>query len=306
MLTVHAPAKVNLLLRVLAREASGFHQLETVFASLEFGDTLALAPTPAGVSLISRSPEMGPVDENLAYRAAVAFLEKADVEGGVEIRLEKRIPVGGGLGGGSSDAAATLRGLQGLYPGALAPEEVLSLAGSLGSDVPFFLCRSPLALAWGRGQRLLPLPPLPPAPILLALPPVAVPTAGAYSLLAKAREGTTTSRETRGEASRPEPVQVLPVESLSSWEGLSALAQNDFEQVVFPAYPLLGRLRKALQETNPLLSLLSGSGAALFAVYVQEKEAHDGKAFMEERFPGTRFALTRTQPGGRTLPAEGG
>jgi hypothetical protein len=193
------------------------------------------------------------------------------VDGGVEIHLEKRIPVGGGLGGGSSDAAAALRGLQALFPAALTPEEVLRIAGSLGSDVPYFLCGSPLALAWGRGDRLLPLPPPPPAPVLLALPPVAVATAEAYRLLAAARREGSRLQEIRREASRPGPPRLLSVETLSSWDGLSALAGNDFEEVILPAHPLLRRLREALRETSPLLSLLSGSGACLFAVYGGER-----------------------------------
>jgi 4-diphosphocytidyl-2-C-methyl-D-erythritol kinase len=285
MLTLHAPAKVNLYLKILARETSGFHHLETVFASLEFGDTLTVSRTAAGVALTTEGPPTGPVRENLIHRAATAFLERGGVDGGVEIHLEKRIPVGGGLGGGSSDAAAALRGLQALFPGALTPEEVLRIAGSLGSDVPYFLCGSPLALAWGRGDRLLPLPPPPPAPVLLALPSVAVATAQAYRLLAAARR----------EASRPGPARLPSVETLSSWDGLSTLAGNDFEEVILPAHPLLRRLREALRETSPFLSLLSGSGACLFAVYGGEREALVAKDFMEERFSGTPFVLTRTE-----------
>jgi 4-diphosphocytidyl-2-C-methyl-D-erythritol kinase len=284
MLTLHAPAKVNLHLQILARETSGFHQLETVFASLEFGDTLSMSGTASGVSLATEGPSMGPLQENLAYRAAVAFLERSRVDAGVEIRLSKRIPVGGGLGGGSSDAAITLLGLQRLFPGALSPGQVIHLAGSLGSDVPFFLCRSPLALAWGRGDRILPLAPLPTVPVLLALPQVAVATADAYRLLAAAR----------AEVPRAAPARIHSLDEFSSWKGLASLARNDFEDVVLPAHPYLGRLREGLNETNPVLSLLSGSGAALFAVYEGASEAWEGKGLLEERFPETRFVLTRT------------
>jgi len=284
MLKLCAPAKVNLRLRILAREASGFHQLETVFASLEFGDVLTMTRTTAGVTLSTGGPPTGPVQENLVHRAAVAFLERAGADGGVEIHLDKRIPIGGGLGGGSSDAAAALRGLQSLYPGALGPREIVELAGSLGSDVPFFLCSSPLALAWGRGGRVLPLPPLPPAPVLLALPPVEVATPEAYRLLAAAREQTP----------RPTPARVHSWEAFSTWIGISSMAGNDFEEVILPAHPLLGSLREALEGTKPLFSLLSGSGAALFAVYQGEREAQAGRIRMEEQFPGIRFVLTRT------------
>jgi 4-diphosphocytidyl-2-C-methyl-D-erythritol kinase len=284
MLTLSAPAKVNLNLRILARETTGYHQLETIFGALEFGDTLTMSRTEGGVTLTCGGLAVGPVEENLVYRGAMAFLEGGGVAGGVEIHLEKRIPLGGGLGGGSSDAAAALRGLQTLFPGALAPEEVLEVAGSLGSDVPFFLCGSPLALAWGRGHRLLPLPPLPSSPVLLALPPLAVPTDEAYRLLAAARE----------EKDRPRPPRILSARALSTWDGLASLAANDFEEVVLPAHPLLGRLREAMEETNPRLALLSGSGACLFAVYEGEKDALRGRARLSERFPETGFVLTRT------------
>jgi 4-diphosphocytidyl-2-C-methyl-D-erythritol kinase len=314
MLIVHAPAKVNLRLRILAREVSGYHQLETVFAALEFGDILCLSRTAGGVALTAEGPAMGPVEENLVYRAAAAFLERGGMDGGVELHLEKRVPVGGGLGGGSSDAAAALRGLQALFPGALTPEETLGIAGGLGSDVPFFLCGSPFALAWGRGDRLLPLPPPPPAPVLLAFPPVAVSTAEAYRLVARVRGNGHRANAARREVlrtdaprlegsgpgaphpeeGRPGPPEVLPVDALSSWGRLSALAVNDFEEVILPAYPLLRRLREALQETHPRISLLSGSGASLFAVYGEEGEAAEGKGSLEKRFPQCRFVLTRT------------
>jgi 4-diphosphocytidyl-2-C-methyl-D-erythritol kinase len=314
MLTVHAPAKVNLRLRILAREVSGYHQLETVFAALEFGDTLRMSITKGGVELTAQGLSTGPVRENLVHRAAVAFLERGGVDAGVQIHLEKRIPVGGGLGGGSSDAAAALRGLHTLFPGALSFEDLLQIAGGLGSDVPFFLCGSPLALAWGRGGRLLPLPPPPSAPVLLALPPVAMPTAEAYRLLARVPGLGSGGDAGRSEVLRPDALdleglrpeahatetgrpgspQVLPVEGLANWEGLSALAVNDFEEVVLPVFPLLRQLREALRETHPRLSLLSGSGACLFAVYEEEGEAALGKGRLEKGFPQCSFLLTRT------------
>jgi 4-diphosphocytidyl-2-C-methyl-D-erythritol kinase len=284
MLRVHAPAKVNFLLRVLAREESGFHQLETVFAALEFGDTVTLSRAPAGISLEVEGADLGPIVENLAYRAAKGFLELSGVTEGVSIRIYKRIPVKGGLGGGSSDAGATLRGLQTLFPGFVSGEELLELAGSLGSDVPFFLSPSPLALGWGRGDRVLPLPPLPPAPVLLAIPPVGVATGAAYGLLSRGREG----------GPGPKLGQVLSAGTLSSWAGVAALARNDFEEVIFPSHPLLGRLRQGLQATAPIFSLLSGSGATVFAVYVDELQASSGKVALEAAFPDCQFVLTRT------------
>lgn len=279
-----APAKINLFLRILAQERAGFHQLETLFATLEFGDTLTFGRTASGISLETDGPPSGPPEENLVYRAAEVFLEAAEIREGVHIRLEKRIPMAAGLGGGSSDAAATLRGLQSLFPGALAEGRLLELAGGLGSDVPFFLSPSPLALAWGRGDRLLPLPPLPPAPVLLALPSVNMGTAQAYSLLAEDRAHT---RE------RPSAT-VHSLGTFSNWEGIWGLARNDFEKIVFRAHPPLSRIRGALQESGAMVALLSGSGAALFGLYRDEDAATSARDDLSHLFPDTRFHLTQT------------
>ena len=284
MLRIHAPAKVNLLLKVLGREESGFRQLETVFAALEFGDTVTLSPAPSGITVDTGEMELGPIQGNLAYMAAKGFLERSGVDEGLDIRLTKRIPVGGGLGGGSSDAGATLRGLQTLYPGFLSAEELGDLARSIGSDVPFFLSPSPFALGQGRGDEILPLAPLPSAPVLLAIPPAGVDTGVAYGLLARAREGNPVPKEKRA----------FPAQALSSWDDVAAMAHNDFEEVIFPSHPHLARLRQGLQATAPVLSLLSGSGSTVFALYSDDVLASSGKAALEAAFPDTRFVLTRT------------
>jgi 4-diphosphocytidyl-2-C-methyl-D-erythritol kinase len=284
MLKLHAPAKVNLFLRILAQEKSGFHQLETLFASLEFGDTITLEGASSGISLETDGPPMGSPEENLVYRAARGFLEEGGVGEGVRIHLKKRVPLAAGLGGGSSDAGATLLGLQTLFPGALEDEQLLQLAGSLGSDVPFFLSPSPLTLAWGRGDRLFPLPPLPPAPVLLALPPVEVRTQEAYGVLAKERRKAPLRHSTR----------LHSQEAFSSWERLGIFAENDFEEPVFREYPVLGQIRDALSESGPIFALLCGSGAALFGLYGDESTATRARADLSDRFPDTRFLLTRT------------
>ncbi|MBT8396135.1 MAG: 4-(cytidine 5'-diphospho)-2-C-methyl-D-erythritol kinase [Gemmatimonadetes bacterium] len=285
MLTLHAPAKVNLFLRVLAREPSGYHQLETLFCSLEFGDTLLLERKESGISLEMDGPDICPPEENLVYRAARAFLRVRGEGDGVRIVLRKRIPTGAGLGGGSSDAGATLLGLTDLFPGRVDEVQLMSMAKRLGSDVPFFLARSSLALARGRGDRVRALQPLPPAPALLALPPLTVGTPHAYGLLARSREGLKPGHEAR----------TFSAGDFSSWDALRALARNDFEDVIFQEYPTLRPIREALEETGPVLSLLSGSGSALFGVFSDETEALGAESVLAPKFPETRFVLTRTQ-----------
>ena len=184
-----APCKVNLLLRVLAREESGFHQLETIFALTTLHDTLVASRRDGtDVSIDVRGADVGPDMDNLAVRAARLVLESTRQRLGVHLELTKAVPAGGGLGGGSSDAAAALLATNQLAGNPIPQHELLQLGARLGSDVPFFLTGAPLALAWGRGDRLLRLPAIPPAPGLLLHPPEPVSTAEAYALLAAARE----------------------------------------------------------------------------------------------------------------------
>jgi len=284
MLTLPAPAKINLFLRVLAQENSGFHQLETLFASLEFGDTLTLSPDVQGVSLDVEGPPLCSIEENLVFRAATAFFQETGLSSGIRIRLEKRVPPGAGLGGGSSDAATTLLGLDALFPGEADRETLLAIAGTLGSDVPFFLADSPFTLAWGRGERLFPVDPLASAPVLLALPPVGVPTPWAYQSLAEARSREPVLRGPR----------VLDPDLLADWEGVSSLAENDFQEIVFREHPLLQRIHAELEGKGPMFSLLSGSGSALFALFADETTARRAGEELSVKFPDTRFVLTRT------------
>jgi 4-diphosphocytidyl-2-C-methyl-D-erythritol kinase len=254
-----APAKVNLFLRVLAREASGFHSLETLFCALTLADEVVVRPGEAGVRLVVYGDvDTGLPERNLCVRAAEAFHAALGRAPAVTIELAKRIPAAAGLGGGSSDAAATLRALDALHGGVLGRDGLLRLAIRLGADVPFFLCGSPLALAWGRGERLLALPPLPPRPVLVAHPGVGMPTPEAFRRLAERRAASG--------ASAPE-ARAIALEALGSWEGVAALAENDFEAVVAPEIPVLGQALGEMREAGAVVARMAGSGASLFGVF---------------------------------------
>jgi 4-diphosphocytidyl-2-C-methyl-D-erythritol kinase len=252
-----APAKVNLLLRVLAPESDGYHGLETLFCLVSLADTLrAERADAAGVSIEVSGADTGPPEENLAVRAARMVLEATGNPFGVRLTLTKRIPVRAGLGGGSSDGAAALTAINQLAGNAIPHHELLQLAARLGSDVPFFASGAGLALGWGHGNRLLLLPSLPSAPGLLLLPSVGVSTAEAYQWLDAARHG----EWRRGAVA-------LDLASLSSWGSIGRMAGNDFESAVFGRQPELKRAFETLAGTHPLLCRMSGSGSALFAVY---------------------------------------
>jgi 4-diphosphocytidyl-2-C-methyl-D-erythritol kinase len=208
---------------------------------------------------------LGPADRNLAWRAAAAYAAETGFPAGFEIVVEKRIPVGAGLGGGSADAGAVLRALNALNPAPLPPDELLRLAQSLGADVPFLTqADTTLALAWGYGERMAALPPLPTSVVWLLVPDASVNTAEAYRWL--------------DEAGRPIGQAVISHAELGSWEGVAAAASNDFEPVVADRIPRIERLLTALrsEELKALLGpsgcvIMSGSGSAIAVISGQPR-----------------------------------
>lgn len=275
-----APAKVNLFLRVLAREESGFHQLETLFLAIDLADGLRIERGGTGVDLRVEGDAPADPRENLAGRAAIRFLDAVGSRAGVRLTLRKRIPAGAGLGGGSSDAGAVLRGLSALFGHPLDARALLALAAELGSDVPFFAAGVPAALAWGRGERLVALPPPPPAPLLLALPSFASPTPAAYQALARSRAGS----------ARPPTGRLLAAWELSGWDTLAPLAVNDFEEVLVPRHAALATILEGLRESGARLALLSGSGSAVFGVYAENAARDAALAALAPVLPGRLVA----------------
>jgi 4-diphosphocytidyl-2-C-methyl-D-erythritol kinase len=286
LVTVAAHAKANLFLRVLARESSGYHALETLFTLLELHDDLTVERTEAGIELDVDGADTGPAEENLAYRAAQMVLDATGHRFGVRIRLAKRIPVMAGLGGGSSDGAAALHAVNRLAESAVPQNEILQFAARLGSDVAFFATGAPLALAWGRGERLFRLNPPPAAPALLVVPSFGISSKQAYELLAQTR----THEERRGAVA-------LESDAFGSWGAIGRLSGNDFETPVFGKEPELRELFERLAETRPLLVRLCGSGSALIAVYRNETDREAAELTMGQR----DHALVSTQT--RAVPA---
>jgi 4-diphosphocytidyl-2-C-methyl-D-erythritol kinase len=275
-----AGAKANLLLRVLAREADGYHGLETLFCRLALADELtAVRSEGHGVSLTVTGPEPCPPEENLAVRAAEAVLAMIQSPFAVRLELTKKIPVGAGLGGGSADAAAALRAVNALAGNAVPRAELFQLAARLGADVPFCLSGAPLALAWGHGERMLRLPALPAAPVLLVTPPIVVRTTEAYAWLDAARN--TAAR--RG-------ALALEPEALAGWSDVARMAGNDFESVVFARLPAVREAFEALARTGPLLCRMTGSGSTLLAVYRSGKDRDEAKLLLGKK----HGALTAT------------
>lgn len=284
--TVQAYAKLNLFLRVLARETDGYHGLETLFCLVDLADDLrAERGEGSGVTVEVEGADVGPAEQNLALRAARLVLAATGDRFAVHLHLVKRIPVQAGLGGGSSDAAAALVAVNRLANHAVPRHELLQLAARLGSDVPFFLAGAPLALAWGRGERLLRLPPLPPAPVLLLVPPTPVATSDAYVWVDIARQ--TAGR--RGAVA-------LDLDALSRWGDIGRMAGNDFESPVFGRHPDIRAAFEALVGTHPLVCRMSGSGSALFAVYRSTRDRDDAAMMLGRKHGRVMGCETRAGP----------
>ncbi len=284
---IDAHAKLNLLLRVLAREDDGYHGLETLFALIDLHDTL-VAERREGhdVTLdVEGSDDLGPVEQNLAVRAARRVLDATGRRFGVHLRLAKRIPVQAGLGGGSSDAAAALVAVNHLVGDPVPRHELLQFGAALGADVPFLVSGAPLALGWGHGERLLRLPSLPAAPALLLTPPVGVVTAEAYGWVDAAR--LTAGR--RG-------ALALDLDSLASWGSIGRMAGNDFESAVFGKLPAVRSAFEALVGTRPLVCRMTGSGSTLFAIYRNARDRDDASATLGRRHGAVRAVETLGAP----------
>ena len=243
------PAKLTPYLRVLRLRKDGFHEVELALVPVTLFDTIEFRPgAGGGLSLETRGLALDcPPEQNLVYRAAAAFGRAAGLDPVLRIILEKRIPAGAGLGGGSGNAAGTLVALNAAAGYPLDERELRHLALELGSDVPFFLAPRP-AMARGRGEELEPLERFPSLSFLVVMPPLSISTADAYRMV------------------EPEPAAGPPPELASFREVLRGL-RNSFEPALFPRYPELPRVKRALLENGAAGVLLSGSGAALFGLF---------------------------------------
>ena len=277
--TFRAPAKVNLWLRVFRSDPTGYHPLDTLFCAIDLCDRIDIAPADTGIRLHVLGAALGVPENNLAYRAAREYYHQIGVAPSLEITLHKNIPAGAGLGGGSSDAATVLQALQELHENCLPEADVLAIAARLGSDVPFFLCGSPVAHATGRGELLTALPPLPQRSVIVLMPPFTISTSDAYAWL-----------DANGQLMAPRTHDI----SARSWHDVEQVAINDFEPVLFQRYPRLRELRDALRASGSSISLVSGSGAALFGVYADAAQAEAASADFARRFGDVEIFAART------------
>jgi 4-diphosphocytidyl-2-C-methyl-D-erythritol kinase len=277
-LRLTAPAKINWTLEVLGRRSDGFHEVKTILQTINLCDSLELEPA-AELTLEATGEGLPPPDENLPMRAARLLQERTRHSGGVRMRLTKAIPVAAGLGGGSSDAAAALRGLDRLWGLALPHERLVELAAEVGSDVPFFL-HGGTALAEGRGERMTPLPDAPRTAILVVVPPLSIPhkTQRMYSLLSPEHYGDGAAGDRFADALR----QGRPLEESDLYDV--------FDSPAFQAFPELHACRQALRQAGASAVHLAGSGPALFVLLRDEEH-------------GERLARAAASAGARAFAA---
>jgi 4-diphosphocytidyl-2-C-methyl-D-erythritol kinase len=250
---LRALAKLNLDLRVLGKRPDGYHELRTIFQTISLADSLDIAFTPGRKTVVELADTLA-IPDNLAIRSAHAALDAMHTAGRVEMRLTKRIPMGAGLGGGSSDAAAVLLALPVLAGRALDLPKLSELAQQLGSDVGFFLLGG-TAVGIGRGTELFPLPDGPAQNALVIAPEVHVSTPQAYRDLSPRL--TTESQQNK----------ISSFQSQVWGRSVESPARNDFEEVVFPQHPSLAEIKKRLLREGATVALMTGSGSALFGLF---------------------------------------
>ncbi len=258
--TIHLKsfAKVNIGLNVLEKRPDGYHNIETIFQELDYHDSITLSKKDTGCDFSSNVGWLSNNDSNLCVKAWIKFSSFFNIASGISISLEKHIPAGGGLGGGSSNAAAILSGLNKLFQTNASVDDLISIGRTIGADVPFFI-QGGTQLGEGVGEKLTKLNRHISGTYLLVIPDVSIDTSWAYSELKNYLDSDTVPHNFanlfRGDDS--------PLE----------LFENDFELVVIPTYPEIGRIKELIRSYGAKYTSLSGSGSTVFGIFDKEADA---------------------------------
>ena len=253
-----APAKLNITLRVFGKRPDGYHHVRSVMVPVTLYDEVTVEEIPSGIEVETDDPDVPSGEENLCHRAAARFLAWAGNGGGARVRVTKRIPLEAGLGGGSSDAAATLKGLSALTGRTPPAQTLLSMAAEVGADVPFFTLVGVPALAQGIGDRLTPVEWRVPFHALIVKPSFGLPTAEGYARLG-----------------RPpgDPPAGDRTPSFRSWEDVVTAVGNDFEESWGADRPEIGGIKEELLGAGAEAAALTGSGSAVYGLFARSEDA---------------------------------
>ncbi len=251
-------AKVNLRLDILGKRPDGYHDIRTIFQKISLGDDLTLAIIKSGIEVTCDNPLVPCGEGNLAHAAAKMLVSRYAIKDGIRITIKKRIPVAAGLGGGSSNAASTLAGINQLFGLGLNNRDLMAMAGDLGADVPFFLFGGS-AIGTGIGDVLQAISIHPKPWFLLVTPDLQISTAWAYQ---NVRRGLTNGA-----------VNITIPPCIDDIAAIIAILSNDLEKVVLPRFPLLQDIKDTLRNKGALGCLMSGSGSTVFGIFAGEEKA---------------------------------
>jgi 4-diphosphocytidyl-2-C-methyl-D-erythritol kinase len=283
-----SPCKVNLILNILGKRTDGFHELETVLHPVNVCDEMTFARGGSGVQLTCSQPELPTDSKNLVHRAATAFLTAANIVDGVKIHLQKNLPLAGGIGGGSANAAVTFTALNELFGSPLPLEKLHELAAALGSDVPFFLYDQP-ALATGRGEKVRTLenfPALIGKAFFLVYPGFGISTPWSYQNLARFPDAL------NGKKGRAD--ELIAALQKNDWPGAARALYNSLEAPAFDKFPVLSLYQEFLREHGARVALMSGSGSTTFAIMENLAAAETLAEKFKSRFGANGWVATVT------------
>jgi 4-diphosphocytidyl-2-C-methyl-D-erythritol kinase len=282
-ITLASPAKINVYLRIVGKRPDGFHEIESIMLPLEFGDRITLQLRKTSIAMDCDNPDLPTNDSNLALRAANLFAATCPMDRGVKIHLHKRIPLASGLGGGSSNAATVLRGLNQLWQANASTEQLDTMAASLGSDVNLFLRNQP-AICRGRGEQVTPLPCRLNATVLLINPGFGIATKWAYESWAK----------TSALLTQPPPDVTLLTRALAD-NDLAGVARGLYNSLEAPSvrkFPVLHLLKEAMRANGASGTLMSGSGATVFGLFAKSTDAETAAQQIRAEFGPSMWTET--------------
>lgn len=277
---IKAYAKVNLGLDVIRRLPNGYHEVKMVMQSIGLCDELTLEKASEGITLTTDHPELSCGEDNLICKAAKLMFDTYHIPGGINIHLQKNIPIAAGMAGGSTDAAAVMKGISRLFDLEIPLDQLMELGVSIGADVPYCILGG-TALAEGIGEKLTPLTPAPDFYILIAKPEISVSTKYVYENLDLA--GVKRHPDIDG--------MVLSIES-GSLQGILDRMGNVLESVTVSAYPVIDTLKRRIRELGAVNSLMSGSGPTVFGIFLSERAAEFACEQLKSEKLATQVFLT--------------
>lgn len=265
MISLNAHAKLNLSLDVLSKREDGYHNLQMIMQTVQLHDTITIEEITAGVEIDCEAPYVPNNSSNIAYKAAELMINRFGLDAGVRIRIEKRIPVAAGLAGGSSDAAAVLKGINSLFKLGISQQELMEISKTIGADVPYCIMGG-TAMAEGIGEKITPLPKMDSIPVILVKPRFGVSTASVFKSL-----------DLNNVGERPKTEMIIDALKRGDINFIAENLCNVLESVTVTKYPLIGKIKKDLTDKGAMGSIMSGSGPTVFGLFENTRTAK--KAF---------------------------